>query len=106
MTMTRISMDMQKEIQYLKPILKSQRKIAKHLGIGREAVAKYWNQSIADSVPGLSPPDWTTKIDWEYVQTEVSKGVSAKTLYKEFSAIEKLPAYENFVRYFRLHKKV
>jgi hypothetical protein len=33
MTKTRISMDLQKEIQFLKPRLESKRKIAKHLGI-------------------------------------------------------------------------
>jgi predicted transcriptional regulator len=51
MTMTRISMDIQKEIQFLKPLLKSQRKIAKHLGINQEAVAKYWEQKIPNSSP-------------------------------------------------------
>lgn len=105
MTMTRISMDIQKEIQFLKPLLKSQRKIAKHLGINREAVAKYWKQEIPNSSPNLALPDWTTKIDWQYIQSEIGKGVSAKTLYKEFSLVVKLPTYENFARYFRIHKK-
>lgn len=105
MTMPRISMDKQKEIQFLKPLLKSQRKVAKHLGINREAVAKYWNQTIPDTIPSVAPPDWTTKIDWEYVQKEIKSGVSAQTLYKEFSRVELLPSYQNFVRYFRLHKK-
>ena len=105
MTMPRISMDLQKEIQFLKPLLKSQRKIAKHLGINREAVAKYWNQTIPDTIPSVVPPDWTTKIDWEYVQKEIKCGVSAQTLYKEFSRVEQLPSYQNFARYFRLHKK-
>ena len=105
MTMPRISMDKQKEIQFLKPLLKSQRKVAKHLGINREAVAKYWNQSIPDTIPSVVPPDWTTKIDWEYVQKEIKSGVSAQTLYKEYSRVEPLPSYQNFARYFRLHKK-
>ena len=98
-------MDKQKEIQFLKPLLKSQRKVAKHLGINREAVAKYWNQTISDTIPCVVPPDWTTKIDWEYVQKEIKSGVSAQTLYKEFSRVELLPSYQNFARYFRLHKK-
>ena len=105
MTMPRISMDKQKEIQFLKPLLKSQRKVAKHLGINREAVAKYWNQTISDTIPSVAPPDWTTKIDWEYVQKEIKNGVSAQTLYKEFARVEQLPSYQNFTRYFRLHKK-
>jgi transposase len=98
-------MDLQKEIQFLKPLLKSQRKVAKHLGINREAVARYWEQVIPDSIPSLAPPDWTTQIDWEYVQKEINKGVSAQTLYKEFKQVDSLPEYQNFVRYFRLHKK-
>ncbi len=106
MTMPRISMDLQKEIQFLKPLLKSQRKIAKHLNIDRETVARYWEEAIPDSVVSGPPPEWTNKIDWDYVQTEIKNGVSAKTLYKEFSQVEKLPAYENFLRYFRLHKKI
>ena len=105
MTMPRISMDKQKEIQFLKPLLKSKRKIAKHLGITRDTVAKYWDEIIPASTPSLTPPNWTTKIDWKYVQSEIGSGVSAKTLYKEFSRVETLPAYENFVRYFRLHMK-
>ncbi len=44
--MPRISMDKQKEIQFLKPLLKSQRKVAKHLGISRDTVAKYWEQLL------------------------------------------------------------
>jgi len=98
-------MDKQKEIQFLKPLLKSQRKVAKHLGINREAVAKYWNQTIPETIPSVVPPDWTTKIDWKYVQKEIKSGVSAQTLYKEFSRVELLPSYQNFARYFRLHKK-
>ena len=105
MTMTRISMDLQKEIQFLKPLFNSKRKVAKHLGITRDTVTKYWDEVIPVSTPGLLPPNWTHKIDWEYVQLEISRGISAKTLYKEFSQNDKLPAYENFVRYFRLHKK-
>lgn len=106
MTMPRISMDKQKEIQFLKPLLKSQRKVAKHLGIGREAVAKYWEQVDTESSLKVSTPEWTTKIDWPYIQKEISRGVSVQTLYKELSKVELLPAYQNFARYFRLHKKI
>ena len=106
MTMPRISMDKQKEIQFLKPLLKSQRKVAKHLGISREAVAKYWDQIIPEGIPSVLAPEWTTKIDWEYVQKEIKSGISAKTIYNEFSQIESLPSYPNFARYFRLHKRI
>lgn len=105
MTMPRISVDKQKEIQFLKPLMGSQRKIAKHLGITRDSVAKYWEQVIPEATPSMVPPDWTTKIDWEYVKKEINKNVSAKTLYKEFSRVVLLPSYQNFARYFRLHIK-
>jgi|SRR3989339_112638 len=104
MVMPRISMDKQKEIQFLKPLLKSQRKVAKHLGISRDTVAKYWEQIIPDFAPALVP-DWTTKIDWEYVQSETTRGISIQTLYNEFLQVESLPEYQNFARYFRVHKK-
>ena len=103
--MKRISMDLKKEIQFLKPLLKHQRKVARHLGISREAVAKYWNEIIPASVGPLASPEWSDKIDWEYIQLEIKKGVSVKTLYKELSYIESLPAYENVARYIRLYKR-
>jgi hypothetical protein len=98
-------MDLQKEIQYLKPLLKHQRKVARHLGISREAVAKYWNEIIPDSVGPFVSPKWTEKIDWEYIQSEIKNGVSIKTLYNELSYVDSLPSYQNVARYFRLHKK-
>jgi transposase len=99
-------MDLQKEIQFLKPLLKHQRTVARHLGINRETVAKYWKKRAVDFVlPEVSlAVRWQEKIDWEYVQSEGKKGVSIKTLYQEFAHIESLPTYQNFVRHFRLHK--
>lgn len=105
MAMPRIRMDLQKEIQFLKPLLKHKRKVARHLGISRETVSKYWEETISDDVESVAPPNWTEKIDWQYVQSETSKGVSLRTLFKEFSFVEKLPIYQNFVRYFRLHHR-
>lgn len=43
-------MDQQKQIQFLKPLLKSKNKIAKHLGINRETVSKYWEETIPTGV--------------------------------------------------------
>lgn len=105
MAMPRKSMDQQKEIQHLKPLLKSIRRVAAHMGIHRDTVAKYWELSVPESVPSTPPPAWTTTIDWEYVKKEIENGVSAKTLYKEFSQSQKLPIYQNFARYFRLNIK-
>jgi transposase len=98
-------MDLKKEIQFLKPLLIHQRKVARKLGISREAVAKYWNEPIPTSVGPLASPEWTEKIDWEYVQAEIKNGVSIKTLYKELSHVESLPAYENVARYIRPYNK-
>jgi transposase len=99
--MPRITMDQQKEIQFLKPRLKSIRKVARHLGIGRETVAKYWDGPITS--PDSNAPDWTSEIDWTYIQKEVSKGVSVKTLFRELTVVHKLPTYENFCRFYRLY---
>jgi transposase len=99
-------MDEQKEIQHLKPLLKSQRKVAKHLGICRQTVKKYWDTVITEPENSEFAPDWTKKIDWEYIQQEIEKGVSAQTIYNEFSQVESLPEYQNFIRYFRLYKKI
>jgi len=103
MTMPGISMDLQKEIQYLKPLLKHKRKVARQLGIDRETVAKYWwpkNEALAQqNLTG----HWPQKIDWQYVRRESESGISIKTLYKEFSVIHELPLYENFIRYYRLN---
>jgi transposase len=99
--MPRITMDQQKEIQFLKPRLKSIRKVAKHLGINRETVAKYWDGST--SSPVNNSPDWASEVDWRYIQSEVRKGVSIKNLFRELNEVHKLPAYENFCRFFRLY---
>ena len=85
MAMPRTPMDQQKEIQHLKPLLKSIRKVAAHMGIHRDTVSKYWERPVPESLPSNPPPEWTTTIDWEYVKKEIENGVSAKTLYKEFS---------------------
>lgn len=94
-------MDLQKEIQFLKPRLKSIRKVAKHLGINRETVAKYWGGPLA--LTETNAPNWASEIDWIYIQSEVKKGISVKTLYRELNEVHKLPAYENFCRFFRLY---
>ena len=96
-------MDLQKQIQTLKVVLNSQREVARHLGINRETVARYWNETIPTSFNSLPPPKWSEQIDWEYFNKEINNGVSVKTLYKEFSQFLKLPAYENVARYYRTH---
>ncbi len=85
-------MDQQKQIQFLKPLLKSKNKIAKHLGIDRETVSKYWEKVISDGVLTSGAPDWSRHIDWDYFQ-------------KEFSQVQKLPTYSNVARYYRLYER-
>ena len=75
------------------------------MGIHRDIVSKYWERPVPESLPSNTPPEWTTTIDWEYVKKEIENGISAKTLYKEFFHSQVLPAYPNFVRYFRLNIK-
>ena len=102
----RISMDLQKEIQTLKPFLLKKRKVARHLGVSRATVAKYWNPKVTGTNEIVNKTSWDKSIDWDYVSQESQKrGVSIKTLYKEFAAIYELPAYANFVRYYRLNIK-
>lgn len=102
----RISMDLQKEIQTLKPLLRHKRKVAKHLGVSRTTVAKYWSPNLAVAEGIVNKSSWETSIDWDYVSQESEmRGVSIKTLYREFAAIYELPAYANFVRYYRLNIK-
>ncbi len=67
-------MDLQNEIQFLKLRLKSIRRVARHLGIDRETVAKYWNGIV--SSPESNTPPWTSEIDWSYIQREIGKGDS------------------------------
>jgi transposase len=99
-------MDLVKEIQTLKPLLKHKRKVAKHLGIDRETVAKYWNPKVAGTNEIVIKTSWDKSIDWDYVSQEsCNRGVSIKTLYKEFAAFNELPAYANFARYYRLNIK-
>lgn len=104
MVMPRINMDLQKEIQFLKPILKSKRKIAAHLGIHRETVSKYWEEQ--NNEQACSVKYWSDEIDWDYVRKEIKSGTSVKTLYKEFVKSQTLPTYPNFARYIRLHQKL
>jgi len=100
----RISMDLLKEIQYLRPLLKHQRKVARHLGISRETVAKYWGMEVVEGTVNKS--SWAGNVDWEYVSQETEcRGISIKTLYDEFAAVYELPNYSNFIRYYRLNIK-
>jgi transposase len=101
--MPRITVDQQNEILFLKPKLKYIRAVARHMGIDRETVKKYWEQEITTPPPQNQKPKWVLEIDWDYFKKEVKKGISIKTLYQEYSFIENLPAYENVARYFRLY---
>lgn len=102
----RISMDLQKEIQTLKPLLRHKRKVANHLGISRSTVTKYWDANSNTGQDLITKSSWVAEIDWDYVSQESEKrGVSIKTLYREFAAIYELPAYANFARYYRLNIK-
>mgnify|MGYP001558389211 FL=1 len=90
-------MVVQQEIHRLKSLGHSQRRVAKILGIYRGSVAKYWDTTILCQEP--SPPSWVLKVDWKYVQAELSRHVPRKILYEELRESHKLPSYSNFCRY-------
>ena len=89
-------MVVQQEIQRLKGLKHSQRKVSLLLGINRETVRSYWHQqSVID--PAKSPA-WTAEIDWGYVQEEIKNKVPIKILYLELSETTELPTYSSFCR--------
>lgn len=96
-------MELQKEILFLKSKLKYIRAVARHLGIDRETVKKYWEQDEQFLIASPLGPSWALQIDWDYIAKETSKGISIKTLYNEHLGIKDLPTYANFARYYRMN---
>ena len=80
----RKSMKILEEINRLKALGHSQRKISKNLGIHRSTVKKYWN-TPPDCLLENSPL-WAKDLDWNYLVNEVKNKTSRKILY-EFNTI-------------------
>ena len=92
----RKSMLLIEEIQRLKTLDHSQRKVSNILGIHRSTVKKYW-----DTKPELlydDDPLWAAHIDWDYISTEISTKTSRKILYEEQQEVHGLPSYSSFCR--------
>jgi transposase len=91
-----LHMIIQEEIQRLKELKFSQRKVAIHLNINRKTVQKYW---LGSKKPFEDPlPPWVHNIDWEYIKKELSKGITREILYSELKLNFKLPSYQNFCK--------
>lgn len=94
----RLSMPIQDEIQRLKGLRRSQRKVAKILGLDRGTVARYWDEG-PDEIEKVVPA-WALLIDWEYIKNEL-KRVPIKILYEEQKEFINLPSYQAFCSYLR-----
>lgn len=101
MARARLNMVIQEEIQRLKSLGRSQRKVAQLLGVDRGTVRRYWGGEAPLLMNSLRPA-WAQKLDWPYIESEVKK-VSKKILYEELSESNKLPSYQAFCSYLRAH---
>jgi len=84
------------EIQRLKKLEISQRKISKLLGIHRKTVKKYWTTSPDELLEG--DPAWAAHLDWNYLSEEIKNRTPRKILYEEQQENHKLPSYSSFCR--------
>lgn len=92
----RKSMVIQEEIIRLKGLGHSQRKVAKILGIHRNTVRSYWEET--STLTEDQSPEWALLLDWNYIATEVENKVSLKILFEELSLGHELPSYSSFCR--------
>lgn len=90
------------EIRRLKQLGFKKRAIARMLGIHRNTVTKYLEQSLevatvaVDSSPALSlvpaaQPSWVDEIDWQLVRDEILKSTPIQIVYEELSEQGKVP---------------
>lgn len=92
----RKSMLLIEEIQRLKALEHSHRKVAKILGIHRSTVKKYWPTKPKDI--NEDDPSWSVHIDWDYISKEIGRKTSRKILYEEQQEVHDLPSYSSFCR--------
>lgn len=94
-------MVVQQEIQRLRGLGHSQRKVSKILGIHRNTVKGYWNKSVP--LPESRAPDWANHLDWERIADEVEAKVPLTIIYEEQSQVHSLASYSSFCRQFKKH---
>ena len=97
----RLQMDKIYEIQRLKKLGHTKRKVSKLLGIDRGAVIRYWNLELS---PETNSPHWAKQVDWEYLQSELRGEVSRKVLHEELATSVSMPSYQAFCQYLRNHQ--
>lgn len=97
MSKARLSVEIQKEILRLKALGNSKLKVSKILGINRETVRKYWDESVQDDCSDI--PKWVEEINWEEVNHDINSKVPKKILYEELSDTIELPSYQAFCKY-------
>ncbi len=96
MTNKRKSMAIQEEIARLRGLGHSQRKVSKLLGIHRNTVRSYWDQT--ETREEITPPYWVEELNWNYIEGEIENKVPLKILYQEQSLTHDLPSYSSFCR--------
>ncbi len=96
MTNKRKPMVTQAEISRLKALGHSQRQVANLLGIHRNTVRSYWDQTIPREV--TQAPEWTGQLDWTYINSELENNVPLNILFEELSLSNDLPTYSSFCR--------
>lgn len=101
-----LHMVIQEEIQRLKTLGLSQRKIGDQLGINRKTVQRYWQGTI-DPYQNFEP-SWVQSIDWEHIESELGLGITREILYSELGSQHELPSYQNFCKQIakKIQKKV
>jgi len=103
MARKKLSMTKWNEIQRLKNLGHNKSEVARILNLTRETVIKYWDEDAASE---LSAPHWAEQLDWKYIRTELNKKVPRKILYEEQNHSFKLPSYQAFCEYLRLHEEI
>lgn len=97
-----LNMTTQVEIQRLKGLGFSKRKISKILGIHRNTINKYFDVTILDTKT-TTIPEWFQKLNQAYIKSEIENGVPKTVLYDELKCEFNLPSYQAFSSYLKKH---
>jgi hypothetical protein len=84
MTTVKVTIPMQTQILELHRQGRSERAIAKIIGMNRRTVGRIIKRG-AVVTPGASIPEWATSVDWEKVRAEASRGVQFNILHRNYA---------------------
>jgi transposase len=106
-----LNMKIIEEIRRLKQLGFKKRAIARALGIHRNTVTKYLEESIGNSASIVAPallsevqPTWVDQIDWQSVRDEILKSTPIQIVYEELSEQGKVPVtYPAFWKQLQRH---